>query len=163
MDVRSIYTSKKFHQVVIFIGILLVTLVVFGLGVSVGYHKATFQYRWGENYHRSFGGPRTGFVAPLRRDMSETPHGTFGKIIKVDLPTIVVSNNEGGNEKLVRIGTSTTFRGAQENLTAKDLKVNDYVVIIGEANDQSEIEAQFIRVVPPPEEIMMRNEVRIRL
>ena len=39
----------------------------------------------------------------------------------------------------------------KQELKAENLKVDDFVIIIGDPNAQGQIEAKFIRVMPAPE------------
>ena len=61
-----------------------VLVLVFGAGVKVGTLKARYSYRWAENYHRNFGGPRGGFLGDLKSFPQGdfiNGHGVFGEII----------------------------------------------------------------------------------
>ena len=67
MDFNKFFRSKTFKMVLLAIAALVVLLFVFKTGVFVGYRKAEYSYRWGENYHRNFAGPREGFFGDFRR------------------------------------------------------------------------------------------------
>lgn len=137
---------------IIFVFIILIS--VFGLGVFVGETKARFAFRWFENYHKNFAGPREGFVNDWQKlpfppgDILEA-HGTFGKIIKINGTDFVI---EGKNEveRIIKIDENTvirSFKNMDFSLKLSDLKVGDYAVIIGSANEEGQIEAQFIRIL----------------
>lgn len=127
-------------------GVIIILLVVFGAGMFVGTKKANFSFRWAENYHRNFGGPRGGFFGPINgRDFIDA-HGVFGQIIKIDGSTLIVSGRDN-TEKIVLIKDDTTINGPQNNLKLADLKVNDYIVIIGNPNNAGQIEAKLIRLM----------------
>src|SRR3989338_5090536 len=84
--VNYFFQSKRFTAVIWIIAGLAVLFFVFRLGVIVGYKKASFSYRWGENYQKNFGGPRRGFLGGFfsdRKDFIDS-HGAFGQIIKID-------------------------------------------------------------------------------
>lgn len=161
MNFTNVIQSKTFRGIIYGVLAALVALIVFQAGVFVGYRRATFSYRWGENYHRNFGGPRGGFMMPLRGDDFTNPHGTFGKIIKIDLPTIAVQASDG-TEKSIVIDDNTTIRRFQETLTSKDLKVDDPIVVIGEPNDQGQIEAKLIRLMPAASSMMAPQQKQPR-
>ncbi|MDP3784511.1 MAG: hypothetical protein Q8R12_00280, partial [bacterium] len=67
------------------IGFVIIVLV-FGAGVKVGTIKARYSYKWAENYHRNFAGPRDGFFSDWRnspRGEFINAHGVFGEIIEL--------------------------------------------------------------------------------
>src|SRR3989338_7677813 len=92
-------TIKKFFQnsdvlkwVIVGLAGFIVLILVFGAGMKVGTLKARYSYRWAENYHRNFAGPRSGFFS----DWGNSPrgefinaHGVFGSIIKIDGNTML--------------------------------------------------------------------------
>ncbi len=151
MDINKIINFLKSKIFITGIAVLfgLALLVgVFSVGVFVGFHKAKFSYAWGENYHRNFGGPRGGFFKQLKGDFTGRDfidaHGTFGQVIKIDSTSLVVKGRDNV-EKIVLIKNDTEIRGSKDNLQISDLKVDDYVTVIGSPNDQGQIEAKFIR------------------
>lgn len=85
MDYNKIFQSKLFKLFLLGIGIFILLLLGFKLGMVVGFGKARFSYRWGENYHQNFAGPRGGFFEDFydNKDFIEA-HGVFGEIIKID-------------------------------------------------------------------------------
>lgn len=141
--------SKLAMGILAGIGAVVLALLVFRAGVYVGMRKADFSYRWGENYHRNFGGPREGFMPGMFREGEPSAHGAFGKIISLSMPTFTVESSEGV-EKLVRIGDGTAIVQFHEPVASSSLAVGDYVVVIGEPNTQGEIEAGLVRVMPAP-------------
>jgi hypothetical protein len=156
MDFNKFFQSKTFRIGLIFIGALIVLLLVFKAGVFVGYKKAQFSYRWGENYHRNFAGPRSGFFGDFRRGLGDrdyiNAHGTFGSIIKIDpaagsgqAATLIVKGSDN-TEKTILVSDKTTIKSRREAIKIKDLKVDDRIVIIGSPNEQGQIEAKFIRL-----------------
>ena len=46
---------------------LAIVILIFGAGIFVGGTKARFSYRWAENYHKNFGGPRSGFLSDWQK------------------------------------------------------------------------------------------------
>jgi hypothetical protein len=156
MDFNKLFQQKTFKTGIIIICAIIVLLLVFKVGVVVGYKKAQFSYRWGENYHRNFAGPRGGFLGDFRRGFLDrdyiNAHGVFGSIIKIDsstdvgrAATIIVESGDNV-EKNVLISDKTIITNRREAIKASDLKVDDRVVIIGSPNEQGQIEARFIRV-----------------
>ncbi|OHA09476.1 MAG: hypothetical protein A3B37_02120 [Candidatus Sungbacteria bacterium RIFCSPLOWO2_01_FULL_59_16] len=149
MNFKDFVQSKTFRGILVGIGVVLIALFIFQAGVFVGYRKASFSYRWGENYHRNFGGPAGGFMrGPVGGDFAN-PHGTFGRIIKIELPNLTIQEPKDV-EKVIVIKSDTIIRRFRDAVKPEDLKVDEHVVVIGSPNDAGQIEAKFIRVMPAP-------------
>ena len=148
-NLKEFAQSKSFHGILVGISIVIVALIIFQSGMFVGYRKAAFSYRMGDNYYRAFGdhGPRP-FQVPLRGGFIES-HGAVGKIISINLPTFVVIGPDE-IEKVILIGDDTQIRSFDTTVLASDLKVDDFTVIIGSPNEDSQIEAKLIRILPAP-------------
>ena len=82
------FKSKTFTAVLFSIGAIVLALAVFQLGMFVGFRKAAFSFRWGEDYYRTFGGGRKPMEMGMKRDGLFDSHGATGKIIKITLPNI---------------------------------------------------------------------------
>jgi hypothetical protein len=67
MTLKEFFQSKVFSVLLYSIGIVLVlvVLVIFTIGLFVGYHQARVSYHWGENYYRNVGGQRGGMSHTL--------------------------------------------------------------------------------------------------
>jgi hypothetical protein len=118
---------------------------VFELGEFVGFHKASFASRWEENYEHNFGGLPQGMATFNRR--IPNPHGAAGKIVSVTAPTFsIVGDFE--NEKTIRVASSTIIRKGDQEVTFKELVVGESAVVIGTPNEQGEIDATLIRILP---------------
>jgi len=132
---------------------LIVLLLVFGAGIEVGFHKADHSFRWGENYHKNFGGPREGFMRGGPKGLGQEDfidaHGTVGQVIKIEGQTLIIKGRDGV-EKTVLLKGGDEIRKGRETVAPADLKVDDMVVVIGEPNDAGQIEAKFIRLMPTP-------------
>lgn len=152
MNINKILTmikSKKIlHVIVVILGLALL-LGTYSVGMAVGFRKAKFSFAWGENYHKNFGGPRGGFLRDAERDFSGSDfidaHGTFGQIIKKDGDLIIVKGKDN-IEISVITGDKTTINKSRKSINALDLKIDDRIIIIGDPNNQGQIEAKFIRV-----------------
>lgn len=149
MDINKFFQSKLFKWIICGILSLIVLLFVFKIGMFVGSKRADFAFRWGENYHKNFAGPRGGFFNEFSGKDFIDAHGIFGQIIKIDGQTIVIEGQDNV-EKIILVKEDTTIRSLRDNIKLSDLKVNDYIVVIGDPNDAGQIEAKLIRVVPPP-------------
>jgi hypothetical protein len=147
MDIKKFFQTNSFKIIIAAIAGLIVILLILSLGMFIGYRKANFSYRWGENYHRNFGGPKGGFFQDFSgRDFIES-HGTFGQIIKIDSASLAIKGRDGA-EKIIMLKANTAIRSGREEIKPGDLKVNDYVTVIGDPNDAGQIEANLIRVMP---------------
>jgi hypothetical protein len=150
MEINNFFQSKIFKIVVWSIAGVAVLLVVFDAGMMVGFKKASFSFQWGENYHKNFGGPQGGFARDYQGSDLIDAHGITGEILKIDGPSIIIRGNDNV-EKVVLMSSSTLIVRLRENIKPEDLKVRDFVVIIGEPSDgNGQIEAKFVRVMPPP-------------
>ncbi len=167
MNIKNIIQSKRTRGLIIGIGLVIIVLIIFQAGIFVGYKKASFSYRWGENYHNNFAGPREGFFGNFRRGFGDkdfiNANGTFGSIIKNDgsmdstsspqassgQVTLVIKGKDDV-EKTVLVSDKTKIINRRETIRASDLKVDDYVVVIGSPNEQGQIEAKLIRLMPMP-------------
>ena len=150
-SVITFFRSKLFAGIVAGVCIMLVVMCIFEVGVMVGYHEATFSSRWGQNYERNFG--NMGMMQGLPDGHLPSPDGTLGKIISISndasSTTLVVNNSQKPEEKIL-INSDTLVRDHEKTISASSLTVGSYVVILGIPNDQGEIEAKLVRVVPAP-------------
>lgn len=150
MDLKNISRSKNFKTAIIFFGALIILLLTFKIGEFVGFRKANFSFKWGENYHRNFGGPRGGFFQGAGRDLADKDYinsnGTYGAILKIDGNIILVSGADNA-EKSIMVSDKTIIRNGRDNIKIADLKVDDWITIVGSPNDQGQIEAKLVRVV----------------
>jgi len=150
-SIKKVFESKKVLVIASIFGILIIISLIFQAGVFVGFHKASFGRDWGENYGRNLGMMR-GDRGPLG-GMGMIPenfpnaHGAVGKIIKIESSTIVVLDKDG-TEKIVLIGENTSIRLGKEDITKENLKMDDFIVVIGSPNTKGQIEAKLIRLMP---------------
>lgn len=145
MDFNKIFNSRKFKIAVCIIASLILLMWVFKAGEFVGYRKASFSYRWAENYHRNFGGPKGGFFQDFDGQDFTNSHGVFGSILKIDGDTLIVKSQDNA-EKTIILSAGTTIEIHMQDIKPADLKIDDRIAIIGSPNDQGQIEAKLIRV-----------------
>lgn len=124
------------------LGAFLVVVIVFLFGMFVGEQKARFSYRWGENYHRFFGGPRFGVGAPRGFFGG---HGAFGEVIKKDSKTLVVRGPDNA-EKAIILTDDTVVVKYRQKIKGQEIKIGDRIVVVGEPNKKGQIKARLIRV-----------------
>lgn len=151
-DIKKMFSSRTSFNILFSLGVIMVILLVFSAGVSVGFHKASFGRNWGENYERNFGmfPGKTPLGGMGRDDNMPNPHGVIGKIIKIELPRIIVQDKDG-TEKVVTLKEDTQIQRMKEKMEARELKIDNFVVIIGSPNEEGQIEAKLIRIIPSPE------------
>lgn len=163
MNFKNVFQSKILKIALWCLAGLIVSLLIFKAGTIVGLRKAGFSYKWGENYHQNFGGPRKGFFRNFDEKDFISGHGVFGQIIKIDTAVEsgqTASSTESGQtntliikgqdnvEKIVLVKSDTVIQQARKTIQISDLKVDDSIVVIGEPNEAGQIEAKFIRLSP---------------
>lgn len=152
MDLKDIHKSKTVRGIIIGLGITILVLGIFKLGMVAGYHKARFSQRFGDNFNRNFVDPRgEGFFKDFS-DRRGPPggHGAVGKIVSIALPLIVVAGPDN-IEKTIIVGVDTEVREFRNEITTDNLKVGNFIVVLGNPNDNGQVEAKLIRVIPSPE------------
>ncbi|MCX6760865.1 MAG: hypothetical protein NTZ84_02070 [Candidatus Nealsonbacteria bacterium] len=137
--------------------ITVIIFLIFGAGIWVGEKRAGFSFRWAEQYHRNFAGPQEGFLGDWKgfpQGEFIEAYGAFGQIIKINASTspdqTLVVKGKDDVEKIVLIKEDTIIKNLRETVKMNNLKVDDYIIVIGEPNEAGQTEAKFIRIVPPP-------------
>jgi hypothetical protein len=149
MELNNFFQSKNFKRIIVAIGILIVILIIFQVGTAVGFRKAGFSYQWGENYQRNFAGPRGGFGGDLSGKDFIGTHGVFGKILKIEGQTLAI-DGPNGLEQIILVKEGTIIKRFQDTVKITDLKIGDYIVVIGQPDSQGQIQGELIRIIPPP-------------
>jgi hypothetical protein len=148
--------ESKIKKVICILGCILVALVIFQAGKFVGFEQAGFSFMTGEQYFRQMNGnPDNQFMGMNRGDF-ENSHGSAGKIVSINLPAIIVSDKDA-IEKTIIISTSTDIKQFKDSIKAEDLKINDFIIAIGNPNNNAEVEAKLIRVMPDPANMPLRQ------
>lgn len=145
MKIEIFFKSKTFHWIVAAIGVAIILLAVFQLGMFVGFKKATYSFRWADSYHRTFGGPRGGFLRDFEGRDFISGHGSAGFIAKIDGVNLIVKGQDGA-EKILTMTSSTTIMRGRDVIASDKLKVDDRIVSVGSPNADGSIEAKIIRV-----------------
>ncbi len=149
--------SKTFKIILIITAIAVFELFVFQAGMLLGYHKAEFSNRYGEYYYRTFEGPGPRMF--MMQDRFMGGYGSAGKIISLSLPTIVVSGKDNKEETIV-VENNTQVRSFDREITPADLKLNDFIVVFGSPDENSEIKARLIRLLPEPAQVSTTTNLR---
>lgn len=148
MDIQTFFKSKQFKLILSALGGLIILLLVFQLGMFVGFRKANFAFRWGDNYHRAFGGPQGGFLRNFEGRDFTSGHGVAGSIIKIDGSSIIVKGTDN-IEKIIVVDSTTVISKGRQVIQLSDLKIDDRVVVIGSPKDDGSVAAKMLRVFDP--------------
>ncbi len=149
MDLSKIHESKAVRRIVIGLGSLVLVIIVFQAGEFVGYRKAEYANKFGDSFQRNFIGVRRSSSNVLFTDMPGG-HGAIGKVVSVSLPTFVVEGPDN-IEKIVMIDDDTVFRSFRNEASTTDIAPDQYVVVLGNPDDDGKIDAKLVRLVPPPQ------------
>ena len=154
--IKEVFKKSKTNKVIHILAYIFVALLIFQAGIFVGFKKASFSFRTGEQYFRQMNGRQGDQFMGMNIGDFGNSHGAIGKIISINLPNIIVADKDG-NEKIINISTSTDIRKFKEIIKFEDLKLNDFITVIGEPNDKAEIEARLIRIMPDPTDLPFGN------
>ncbi|MFZ1987566.1 MAG: hypothetical protein WAV21_00830 [Minisyncoccia bacterium] len=146
--VSAFIRSKRITLVLKIMGAFVIALFIFQAGVAVGIHKASFAYHWQKNYDRNFGAPGMFDMGVMR---GPNPHGAAGEIISVSESGFTIA---GGKEpeKIILVDEKTIIRDAMiDSPTLKDISPGMFAIVLGDPNnEQGEVHARFVRIMPPP-------------
>lgn len=121
MESKTIIRLLSGRGVTITFGLIILLLVTFQAGIFFGSHRS-----------RSFA----------------ATHGLSGTIVKIDLPRMIVAN-EDNMETVIVTDEHTFIRRHRESLSAADLRLNDRVIILGRPDDSAQLQARLIRITTP--------------
>lgn len=130
---RHVAQSNKISMVMYGIGILLIAIIIFQTGMIIGRGKESIINEQKERY-------------PINQPLP-TAHGTAGKIISINLPTLLVAD-EDHTEKMVLLRDETIIRSLRASLLPNELSLDDYIVVIGTPTTKGYVQANLIRVLP---------------
>ncbi len=134
------------------IGIVVCVLIVFQAGMFVGFRKAEFSFRGGDNYYRAFeGGNRNkGMMGGFfdRKPFSNA-HGAMGEIISIQGNSIIIEGVDG-IEKEILVMNDTVVKKLRDTIVLSEVSVGEIIVVVGAPNDNGQVVARLIRILPPP-------------
>lgn len=156
MNIQETMKSRKFKIAALVVGAFILALVSFAGGVAIGFHKAKFSYKFGENYERNFvGGPfqGSGMMERGSRGMMgdfegrglRNGHGIAGAIISVADNKIVIKDRDG-QENTISVSDQTLIKRGQSTISVNDLKNDEQIVVMGKPGDNGTINADLVRV-----------------
>lgn len=156
-NIKKIKENVEKFGIVKLIIILIVIITIFQAGIFVGYHKARFYNSIGGNYYKPLHDKRGGNNMMQNFDLPGG-HGAVGKIVSINLPNIVVASPDN-IEKTINISNETIIRQSRNTIELKDLKIGEYVVVLGDFSnpDDGIINAKLIRLIPPPPDTLQPN------
>ncbi len=117
-DVKKVFASTALFKVLSALGVIIVLLVVFSLGVAVGSHKTL-----------------------------QSVHGIQGRILKIELPDIVVLGRDQ-MEKAISIESDTKIEERGRIVEPSSLAVGSFIIVIGSPDEAGVIKARLIRIIP---------------
>jgi len=161
-NIKKFFESKTFKTILYTLGVLAVISLIFQAGMMAGFRKASFGRDWGDNYAMNFGSPHRGAPKMIGGELGDfgnlpNAHGAIGRIIKIELPTIIVLDEKENTEKVVLISDKTEIRKVRDSAIKEDLKIDDHIVVIGSPNSSGQIEAMLIRLLPAPLDLPIKN------
>ena len=149
MKTEIFFQSRLFRGLILGIVGLIILVFVFSLGVYVGTEKAEFSFKWADEYHRNFAGPQGGFLGNMMGQDLTDGNGVFGQLIKINGQTLTIRGLDNVKKNIL-VGDKTTIIYQRKNVKLSDLKINETVVVIGDPDNNGQIQAELIRVMPAP-------------
>jgi hypothetical protein len=155
MNIKNYIQSQSFKGILVGIFIAAIALVIFQVGVAFGERNASFAHRFGDNFERNFKDPSgvnlTQRGVPGAASMPGG-HGAVGEIVSMALPLIVVAGPDN-LEKTVVITDTTEIREFRNTIQASELRVGNFIIVLGVPNESGQVDAKLIRLAPPPPDI----------
>lgn len=140
MEINN-FKKEKFLLVMT---IVTISLIMLNLGIIIGRKEGTNSCLWLEKYFLNFGGPRVGFREKPFKDFVRS-HGIFGEIIKINDNSLVLRGKDD-LERVVLLSSSTILKFKRQSISINDLKTGDNIVVIGQPNENGQVNAKFIRL-----------------
>ncbi len=154
MNYKEFFQSKYVSRMLYSIGVIVIIITIFQAGVLTGYRKAIFAGQMGETYFKTFGeynrntpNGMMGMMQIGRDNFFSNSHGAVGKVIKIDLPNILIEGPDN-IEKTIIVGKDTMIRKFKSTASTSDLTPDTNIIVIGEPTDSGVINAKLIRFVP---------------
>lgn len=140
-------TNKALRVSIYTLSILFTLSLTFLLGLNVGYHKASFAHGWSEHYEKNLGLERPDSFGGMMRGRLPAPHGSLGTVLSINLPNIVIEDRDG-TEKNILIASTTLIKRGMENASSSSIAINNTIIVLGNPNQEGQIEARLIRILP---------------
>jgi hypothetical protein len=149
MELHTFIESERFTKIVIGVGLALAALLIFEAGMYVGVRKAEVSSRTGQNFYYRVFGPEAGVSVGAFGEGLQDANGAAGKILSVNLPTFMLEDAAHG-EKIVSISGKTAIMRLRDATSSSAIRAGDFAIVIGEPDGKGQVQATFIRLLPPP-------------
>ena len=166
MNINNYFQSNnKLSKIILILSVVVVALAIFQSGMFIGYRQATFSNRWDSRYERGLNDPKSPFAPFMMMEGGVNPHGAFGQIVSKNLPKLLVKGPRNA-EEIVVLDNNTSIRKLRNIASTSDLTIGKEIIVIGEPNDEGEIRAKLIRIMPDnssssPSYVPMQNMQKI--
>lgn len=151
-DLKQITESKKIKILIVSIILSAILFGAFQAGVFIGFHKASFLFKSGDNFYKSFGERNDKVVDSMSiggrmfKDEFSGGHGAVGKIIKVNLPNIILIGPDN-IEKIIVVSENTSIRYGRQTSSINSLNTDQNISVLGTPDNEGRIIAKYIRIV----------------
>ena len=144
---NNFFQNNRSQKIILILAIIIIALGIFQAGHEVGYRKGSFSRQWSERQYRQFSESRSPFSPFMMMGQEPNPHGALGQIITKNLPRLIVQD-QNKIEEVIVVDNNTLIRKFRNNASTSDLTIGANVVVFGEPNDNGEIKARLIRIMP---------------
>ncbi len=149
MNTKKLFEGKSYGRLLLTLAILLIAWIIFAAGIFVGYHKATFSRDW-DDMHQNGMLDGNSALAPFMHNSDDVnPHGAMGEIVSSHFPVIMIKGPQNA-EQVVVISSTTMIRLLHGMASTSAIQTGQFAIVVGEPDSKGEIQASFIRIVPPP-------------
>ena len=148
------FSQKDVRKILIGAGIVLLALLIFHAGISVGSHRRVSPRNdagWG------FRAPG-GFNIRMPRGYISDGHGAVGAIESVASSSVSLKTRDGRMQTVLLTG-ATTVRNSAGYASSSPLSVGQQIVVLGTPDSDGNIVADLIRVMPGDFPFMPRTPI----
>jgi hypothetical protein len=154
------------------IAVLIVLLLVFRVGMVVGYRQAQYSFIWQTEQNGTMPMMRgPGFFADFGdNNRFMNAHGTFGTVVSLNtlgtngISSLVVHDTHDMADKTVEVSSTTAITGPNGPLPFSAITAGQRVAVVGAPDAGGDIDASIIRIIavqatsspaglPPPSKI----------
>jgi hypothetical protein len=151
--------NKIVKIIIIVLSTIIFALFFFKIGLIIG---NKISCRW-DNPNFS---NRNQQIKMFFGDIQPREYGGIGEIISISDSSLIISSSDN-TEQVIRLSENTKIRRGQEEINLEDdgLKISEKIAVVGKPNENYEIEAILIRVIPDnfpprPNDKFLGNEFR---
>ena len=155
-ELKDFISSGWGRRVLSGLGVLLIALLIFHAGVSIG-SRRHFQGRGGPGF--GFRAAPGFFEVRMPRGFIQNGHGTVGTVESVSTSSIMVDTRDGSSQTVL-LTDATVIRSGGGDASSTAVSVGQQVIVLGTPNDDGSISANLIRSLPSPLDIEKFNTKR---